>query len=61
METSHLPDAQFKIVVIKMLKEFWGRVDKLSENFNKERENETEPVRNQEYINKNEEHIIGNQ
>ena len=36
METRILPDAEFKTLVIRMLNEFRGRVDELSENFNKE-------------------------
>ena len=36
MEARNLPDADFKILVIKMLAELKGRVDKLIENFNKE-------------------------
>ena len=36
METSNLPDAEFKTLVIKMLKELRGRVNEFSENFNKE-------------------------
>ena len=39
METSNLPDAEFKTLVIRMLNELRGRVDELSENFNKEIEN----------------------
>ena len=39
METSNLSDAEFKILVIRMLKERWRRVDELCENFNKEKEN----------------------
>ena len=59
METSHLPDAEFKTLVIRMLDEHRRRVYKISENFNKEIENlnmevkkhEKEPVRNEEYNN----------
>ena len=36
METSNLPDAEFKTLAIRMLNEFRGRVEKLSENFNEE-------------------------
>ena len=36
MESSNLTDAEFKILVIKMLNELLGSVDKFSENFNKE-------------------------
>ena len=36
METRNLPDAEFKTLVIKMLNELRGRIDNLSENFNKE-------------------------
>ena len=39
METSNLPDAEFKTVVIRMLNELKGRVEERSENFNKEVEN----------------------
>ena len=35
METSNIPDAEFKTLVIMMLKKLRGRVDELSENFNK--------------------------
>ena len=36
METSNLLDAEFKILVIRMLNELRRRVDELSENFNKD-------------------------
>ena len=36
METNNLPDAEFRTLVIRMLREFRGRVDELSKNFNKE-------------------------
>ena len=36
METSNLPDAELKTLVIRLLKELRGRIDELSENFNKE-------------------------
>ena len=36
MESSNLTDAEFKTLVIKMLNELRGRIDELSENFNKE-------------------------
>ena len=36
METSNLLDAEWKTLVIRMLSELRGRVDELSENFNKE-------------------------
>ena len=36
MEMSNLPDAEFKILVIRMLNELRGRIDNFSENFNKE-------------------------
>ena len=39
MESSNLTDAAFKTLVIKMFNELRGRVDELSENFNKEIEN----------------------
>ena len=39
MESSNLTDAEFKTLVIKMPKELRGRVDELSENFNKEIKN----------------------
>ena len=38
MQTSVLPDTEFKTLVIKMFSEIRGRIDELSENFNKERE-----------------------
>ena len=34
METSNLPDAEFKTLVIRMLSELRGRADELRENFN---------------------------
>ena len=56
METSNIPDVEFKTLVIRILKELRRRVDKLSGNFNKEikdikmeKENSREPVRNEEY------------
>ena len=68
MKKSNLPEAEFKTLVIRMFNELRGRVDKLSENFNKEignikMETETtkkEPVRNIKYI-RNEEYIPWNQ
>ena len=36
METSNIPNTEFKTVMIRMLKEIRGRVDELRENFNKE-------------------------
>ena len=36
MESSNLTDAEFKTLVIKMLNELFGSVDKFSENFDKE-------------------------
>ena len=39
VESSNLKESEFKILVIKMLNELRGRVEKLSENFNKEIEN----------------------
>ena len=65
METSNILDAEFKTLVIRMLNELKGRVDELSENFNKEIENiktelENIPVKN-EYINLHEEYITKNQ
>ena len=54
METSNIPDAEFKTLVIRMIKELRGRIDELSEDFNKEIKNgdgkhNREPVRNEEY------------
>ena len=39
MKTNNLSEAEFKMLVIRMLNELRGRVDELSENFNKEIEN----------------------
>ena len=36
METSKLPDAEFKTLIVRMLSELRGRADELSENFSKE-------------------------
>ena len=36
MESSHLNEAKFKTLVIKMFNELVGSVDEFSENFNKE-------------------------
>ena len=36
METENLTDAEFKTLVIRMFNKLRGRVDKLSQNFNKE-------------------------
>ena len=38
-ESSNLTDAEFKTLVIKVLSELWGSVDKFSENFNQEIKN----------------------
>lgn len=44
METSSLPDAEFKTLVAGLLKELGGRAAELRENFNEEGENvKTEP------------------
>lgn len=44
METSSLPDAEFKTPVAGLLKELRGRAAELRENFNEEGENvKTEP------------------
>ena len=47
METSNPSDAEFKTLVIKMLNELRGRVDKLSDNFNKEVQNKKNGDRKQ--------------
>ena len=36
METSNIPDVEFKALFIRMVMELRGRVDEVSENFNKE-------------------------
>ena len=36
MESNNLTDAEFKTLIIKMLNELLGSVDKFSENFNEE-------------------------
>ena len=58
IETSNLPDAEFKPLVTRILTELRGRADDLIENFNKETENikmdiknKKEPVINEEYSN----------
>lgn len=38
-EVSNLPDKQFKRMVIKMLPEFGGRIDKHNENFKEKMKN----------------------
>ena len=38
-QMSNLPDKQFKIMVIKMLPEFGGRIDKHNENFKEKMKN----------------------
>ena len=48
MQISNLLDTEFKTLVIRMLNECRGRVDELSENFNKEMGNikmETENIK----------------
>lgn len=39
MDTANLLDEEFKVTVIKMLTGLESRMDKLSENFNKQMEN----------------------
>ena len=39
MKTSNIPDIEFKTLLIRMLKELKGRIDKLSDNFNKKIKN----------------------
>ena len=55
METSNLPDAEFKTLVIRMLNELKGRVDELRENFNSitkaHGNHKKELVRNEGYMN----------
>ena len=36
METSNLPDAEFKTLIVRMLNELRGRTDEVSEHFSKE-------------------------
>ena len=36
METSNVPDAEFKTLIIRMLSDLKGRIEELSEKFNKE-------------------------
>ena len=36
METSNLPDTEFRALVIRICNEFKGRIDELSENIHKE-------------------------
>ena len=42
METSNLPNEEFRTLVIRMLTELRGRVGELSENFNKDIRNKNE-------------------
>ena len=59
METSNLPDIEFKTLVIRMLNDLRGRVEEQSENFGKEivktnmkTENiKKKSVRNEEFTN----------
>ena len=46
IKKNNIPDAEFKTLVIRMLKELKGRVDELSENFYKEMENITMEIEN---------------
>ena len=39
MDVSNIPDKEFKVIVIKMITELGRRMDRHSENFNKEMEN----------------------
>ena len=56
MEPSHLPDAEFKTLVIRMVNDLRGRVDKLSQNFNKEIESiQMRQENNEEYTIENQE------
>ena len=45
MESSNLTDAEFKTLVVKMLNELLGYVDKFCENFNKEIKMEMEMIK----------------
>ena len=57
MQVSNLPDTKLKTMVIRMLKERRRRIDKHSENLNKEivnikkghRNHKNEPLRNEKY------------
>ena len=55
METSNIPDAAFRKLVIRTLKRR-KRVDSLSENFNKEIENIKTEVENKKVNSQNEEY-----
>ena len=51
-QINNLPDKEFKALVIRMLMELRKRIDKHSENFNKEPENiKKKKVRDEEYNN----------
>ena len=56
MEVSNLPETEFKTLVIRMPKKLRGRIDKLSENFNRDSKHKKdietikkELVRSEEY------------
>lgn len=67
MEASNLPYAEFKTLLITTLSALRGRVDELSENFNKETvsiekgHTNHKPVRKEEYNNRNEDYTRRNQ
>ena len=54
MKSSNLTDAEFKILVIKMLNELLGSVDKINKERKKHKNGngdyKREPVRNEEHI-----------
>lgn len=50
MKIRNIPDKEFKVIIIKMLKYLMRRMDEYSENFNKELEN-IESKRAEEYNN----------
>ena len=53
-----MPDKELKVLGIRMLAELGKRIDKHSENFNKEVEDINEPIRTEEYNNWNEKNTL---
>lgn len=57
MEASNLPDNEFKTLVVKMFNELRGRIDRFSENLQRDRNHKNEPVRNKGYNRRNQQQV----
>ena len=49
MEICYLPDKEYEVIVSRLVTKLGGRIEKLSENINRVRIYNTEPIRVEEY------------